>query len=116
MKTKRLKDYILLYLAFLLFSATSIVNKLASRYGFFSLSFFVFYGSGLLILLIYAVLWQKILVRFDLSVAYANRASVTLMGMLWGVLIFQEKISWNMVFGAVIIIAGILIVVTKDDK
>lgn len=116
MKIKRLKDYILLYLTFLLFSAASIVNKLASGYDLFSLSFLLFYGSGLLILLIYAVLWQKILTRFDLTVAYANRASVTLMGMLWGVLIFHEEISWNMIFGAGIIIAGILIVVTQNEK
>lgn len=116
MKSKGIKDYVLLYLAFLLFSVVSIVNKLASGFKLFSLPFFLFYGLGLLILLIYAVLWQILLARFDLTIAYANRASVTLMSMLWGVLIFHEEISWNMAFGAAIIIAGILIMVMRNEK
>lgn len=113
MKSKGIKDYVHLYLAFLLFSITSIMNKLASGYSLFSLSFLLFYGLGLLILMIYAVLWQRVLVRFDLSVAYANRPVVTILEVLWGVLLFRESLTWNMVLGAGIIFIGIRMVVLE---
>ena len=113
MKSNKVKDYILLYLAFFLFSFTSVMNKLASGYDLFSLLFFLFYGLGLLILLIYAVLWQKVLARFDLAVAYANRPVVTLLGVVWGILLFREVLTWNMVLGAGIILCGIRLVVSE---
>ena len=113
MKSNGIKDYVLLYFAFLLFSVTSIMNKLASGYELFSLSFLLFYGLGLLILMIYAVLWQKVLTRFDLAVAYANRPVVTLLGVAWGILLFHETLTWNMVLGAGIILSGIRLVVSE---
>lgn len=108
-------DYLLLYTAFLIFSLSAIMNKLAARYPFLSLGFLLFYGLSLAILMLYALLWQRVLKRFHLTVAYANRAIVTLLGVLWGVLLFQERLTWNMIAGAGIILAGIRIVVTEDD-
>lgn len=116
MKHKGIKDYVLLYLAFLLFSAVSVMNKLASGYDFLSLSFFLFYGLGLLILMIYAVLWQRVLARFDLAVAYANRPVVTLLGVVWGILLFHETLTWNMVLGAGIILMGIRMAVSEYES
>ena len=34
--------------------------------------------------------------------------------MLWGVLIFSETITWNMIVGAVIVVAGVIMVVKAD--
>lgn len=116
MKDKKVKNYILLYAAFLLFSITSVMNKLASSYVFFSLNFFFFYGLGLSILFLYAILWQKVLTRFDLAVAYANRPIVTLLGVVWGILLFHEPLKWNMVLGAAIILVGICLTVTEYEK
>ena len=67
-------------------------------------------------LFVYALLWQKVLKKFELSVAYANRPVVTLFGMLWGVLLFDETLTWNMALGALIIVFGIWMVITSDDK
>lgn len=67
-------------------------------------------------MLVYAVLWQKILKRFELSVAYANRPIVTILDMLWGVLVFHEQVTWNMVIGTIIIAFGIWIVVTGEGE
>lgn len=104
------KDYLLLYTSFIIFSASSIMNKLASRYTLFSFRFLLFYGLSLSVLLLYAFLWQKVLRRFDLAVAYANRSVVTLLGMAWGILLFHEALTWKMVLGAVIILFGVRIV------
>lgn len=115
-KTIITSNYILLYVAFIIFSCTSFFGKLASQYSFLSIEFIIFYGMELVVLFVYALLWQKVLKRFELSVAYANRPVVTLLGMLWGVLLFNETVTWNMVLGALLIVLGIWMVVTNDDK
>ena len=61
----------------------------------------------ILILGIYAIIWQQVLKRFELSFAMSNKGIAVLFSMIWSVLIFHEKITVNNVIGLVIIIAGI---------
>jgi len=42
---------------------------------------------------LYAIFWQQIIKRVDLSVAYANRSIAILWSMIWAALIFGEHIS-----------------------
>lgn len=77
--------------------------------------FCLFYGLMLLNLAVYAVLWQQILKRFPLTVAFANKAVVIVWGILWGALVFHETITWRMIVGAVVIIIGVLVVVTDHE-
>ncbi len=109
-------DYIFLYISSVIFSCTSVLGKLASQYSLLSTEFMIFYALELIVLFVYALLWQKVLKRFELSVAYANRPVVTLFGMLWGVLLFNETLTWNMALGALIIVFGIWMVVTSNDE
>ena len=64
---------------------------------------------------VYAVIWQQILRRMPLTVAYSNKPVTLVWGIIWGSLIFKEEISWNMVLGAAIIFAGIYLVVSSDE-
>ena len=50
-----------------------------------------------------------------LTVAYANKPVSLIWGMVWGTLIFKEGITWKMILGAVIIFAGICLVVSEDE-
>ena len=58
----------------------------------------------------YAILWQQIIKRFDLSVAYANRSIALLWSMIWAIILFHEKLTALNIIGAVIIIIGTMIV------
>ena len=60
----KVKDYILLHTLLFLFSFCSIFSKLAASYEFLSLQFCLFYGISIMILGIYAILWQQILKKF----------------------------------------------------
>jgi multidrug transporter EmrE-like cation transporter len=62
----------------------------------------------LFILGVYAILWQQLLKRFDLSIAYANKAMVLLWYMVWAMLIFKEKLVPKNYIGVLIVIAGII--------
>lgn len=110
-----MKNYLLLYLGIFIYSFCSIMNKIASGYEFLSWYFCLFYGCGLLFLMLYAVLWQQILKSFPLTTAYANRSFVMILTMIWGLLLFKEHISLNMLIGAVIIMFGINLVVKADE-
>lgn len=110
------RSYLLLYIAFLVFSTSSVINKLASGQALLSPRFFLFYGFSLLALLIYALLWQIVLKRLPLTVAYANRSIVTLLNMFWGIVLFHEAVTWKMVLGAAVILQGVRMVVTENGS
>jgi len=115
MDVKKARKYIFLHISLFLYSLGGIFAKIAGSKEFWSLEFVFFYGLFLLILFIYAILWQQILKKLPLTVAFANKAIVILWGILWGYLFFNEILRWGMLFGAIIIITGIYLVVS-DDK
>ena len=88
---------------------------MASTQPFLSLRFCLCYGGMIAILGIYAIAWQQIIKHIPLTTAFCNKAVEIVWGILWGVLIFKEAIKWNMILGAVIVIAGVIIVVTADE-
>ena len=58
----------------------------------------------------YAILWQQMIKRFDLSIAYANRSMAILWSLIWAVVFFHEKITLYNVIGVVIVLAGTMLV------
>lgn len=115
---KRTPVWVLLMLqASLLFSSLSgVCSKKAALADFMSLPFLFWYGMVLVIMFGYAVIWQQILKRMPLTVAYANKPVSLIWGMVWGAVLFEERITWNMILGAGIIFAGIFLVVTADGE
>lgn len=105
----------LLQLCILIFSLSSVLEKLASGYPFLSTRWILLYAGALLIIGLYALAWQQFLKRIPLSTAYANRAMTMLWSMAFGMLFFGEKITWNMVLGVVVIAVGVYFVVTGDE-
>lgn len=113
---KRMKAYILLYGGILIYSFSSLLSKAASSCPAGSIPFLLLYGCSLGILAIYALIWQQILKRFPLTTAYSNRAFTVVLGMIWGTLFFQERITVGMLLGAACILCGIRIVVSADES
>lgn len=111
-----IKDIILLQTVFFIYSINSIVAKLASEQESFSFMFIMYYGLELVILGIYALLWQQIIKKFELSVAYANKAVTLIWGMIWGTLLFKEQITLTKAAGILLVIAGIVILNGKKEE
>ena len=63
----------------------------------------------------YAVVWQQLIKKFDISVAYANKAMGLLWSIVWAILIFNETITIKNVIGVVIVIVGTIIVNSEDE-
>lgn len=111
-RLQMLKNIIVLQAVVVVYTLSSVVAKLATGRELFSLSFFLFYGLEIVILGIYAILWQQMIKKFDLSVAYANRAMALLWSALWAVILFHEGLSVKQMFGIVLVIMGTVIVNT----
>lgn len=101
---------ILLQLVVMIYTISGVAAKFAAGYKFLSLGFILCYGIEICILGVYAVLWQQIIKRVDLSVAYANRSIAILWSMLWAALIFQESISVQNIVGVLLVLAGTMVV------
>ena len=114
-KSTRIKHILLLQCVVLLYTTSGIFAKLASGEGFMSWKFILFYGAEICILGIYAVLWQQIIKRVDLSLAYANRAIALLWSMLWAFLFFDEVITVKNIIGVIIVIIGTVIVNSEHE-
>ena len=110
MNNSKLKMFLILQSAVFLYSLSGIASKIASNYEFLSLGFILSYGAEIFILGVYAIVWQQIIKKTDLSVAYTNKAITFFWSMLWSFLIFSENISLKNIIGVVLIFIGTLMV------
>lgn len=113
--SKRIVIVLVLQLMMLAYSWSGVFTKFAAGEVFLSFSFFLYYAVAIGILFLYALLWQLVLRRVSLTTAYANRAVTVIWSIVWGSVIFKEKVSTSMIVGVVIIAAGIFTVVTADE-
>ncbi|MCM1125228.1 MAG: transporter [Lachnospiraceae bacterium] len=110
------KNLLMLQAVFLIYSISSVVSKIASGKEFLSFEFLLFYGLDVLILGIYALLWQQVIKKFELSIAYANKAITLLWALVWGIVIFREQITPGKVMGIVLVMAGIFILNSGEGE
>lgn len=113
---EKIKPYIGLHIMLLLYSLGGICSKYAANSEFLSMRFILFYGIVILDLAFYAICWQQVLKHLPLVVAYVNKSVTVIWGILWGCLFFKDTITWRNIVGALIIVAGVYLVVTDEYK
>lgn len=110
------KSFIVLQIALFIVSLGGVCSKMAARQVFMSPAFIGFYGLLLFILFGYAIVWQQVLKRISLTVAYASKGIGIVYGILWGILIFDEKIRWNMILGAILVLIGVYCYIAEEMR
>lgn len=109
MKRLSFASIALLFIAFAIYSSTGIFSKLASMQDFLSMNYCFFLAIVILMLAIYAVLWQMILKSISLTQAYLFKSSAMIFGLLYAHYLFNEHISLQNIVGASIIFVGVTI-------
>ncbi len=104
-----LKWFVLLHLSLVVNSLAGTASKLAGRHKFLSFGFLFWYFMMLLITMAFAVAWQQILKHMSLTFAFTNKPITIIWGLIWGVSIFRETLSWKMILGSAIILVGIIV-------
>ena len=103
-----------LHILILVYSLSTVFSKFAGEYELLSFQFIIFFGLMFLCLGVYAIFWQKVLARFTLSVAYANRAADLFWGIVFGAIFFSEPITIQKMVSVAIVFAGILLVIQSE--
>lgn len=115
-KNAKLLNIIMLQFSVMVYSLSTVAGNMASKYEFLSLGYILFFGLEFLILGVYAILWQQIIKRFQLSIAYANKAMTLLWSMVWNLLIFSQGITPKKVVGVLIVMAGVVVMNMEEGK
>lgn len=117
---KKFRDIILLHLIIMLFSFTGVFSKLASvvlnEEGIFSIKLYLFLFLMFLNCAIYAIVWQKMIKRFELSFAFANRSVYLIWSQVWAVVIFKENLSVTNIIGMLVVLIGVMIIQLDNSK
>ena len=107
--SKEISKIIALLLINLLYASVGIFTKLASQQEFLSWAYVFSFGGAVAVIGIYAILWQQIIRRIELSTAYMFKGTTIIFTMLFAHWLFGEQITWNNIVGAAIIIIGIVL-------
>jgi drug/metabolite transporter (DMT)-like permease len=102
-------DILQLQSAVVVYSLSTVAAKCASMYDFLSFRYIFFFGLEFVVLAVYAVIWQQMIKKFQLSIAYANKALTLLWSMLWNFIIFKDSITALKVAGVVMVVIGVMV-------
>ena len=109
-------SYIQLHITIWVYSVTTILIKLASRYDLISKEYLVFFFFMIVVLGVYAILWQQVIKKFDPSVAYSNKSVTTVWTIIYAHFLFGESITVSKIVGALLIVLGVVIVSKSLDR
>ena len=102
-------QYILLIAANILYACVSIFTKYASQQEFMSWNYMLGLIAAIGVMGLYAVLWQQVLKRIELSLAYMFKGTSIVFVMLLAYVLFGKQITWNNIVGAIVIVGGIML-------
>lgn len=106
-----IKEILILQAIIIVYTFSGVFGKMATNgHAFMSKEFLLYLVADVAVLAVYALLWQQALKRFDLHVAYANRAMATVWGLVWAWVVFAETITVMNVVGTAFILAGTFLV------
>ena len=111
---EKVKDYLFLHLSVMMFSFTSVFSKFASRElnagGIKNPKLYLFLFLMILVCMLYALCWQKIIKKFELHIGFANRSVYLLWSQIWAVTIFQEHLTVRNIIGLLVVLTGVIVV------
>lgn len=93
----------------LIYASTSVFTKMASRQEMLSWPYFLWMVGAIVVMGVYALLWQQIITRLPVSVAYMFKGTSLVFVLLFSAFLFGESITLSNVIGSVIIVFGIIL-------
>lgn len=102
-------NYLILIAINLLYACVGVFTKYASQQDFLSIEYIFALAGAILVMGVYAVLWQQVLKKIELSLAYMFKGTSIIFVMLLAKWLFGENISLHNIFGALIIVIGIVL-------
>lgn len=104
---KRVGIYVLLVLVNMLYACVTIFTKSAATCEFLCWQYCLWFAGAIVVMGIYAICWQQILKRIELSTAYMFKGTSLIFVMVLAAAIFGEQITPYNIVGACVIVLGI---------
>ena len=99
----------------LLYACVTLFTKYAAQHEFLSTYYCLGLCGAIGVMGVYAICWQQILKRIELSTAYMFKGTSLIFVMLLAFAIFGEQIMMNNILGACVIIIGITLYAKSDN-
>ena len=115
-KGEKIKYFFILHLMLMLYSMSGIASKLAAGTKFLSFKFCLCYGVIILLLGVYAIGWQQIIKPLPLTTAFSSKAVTIIWGLVWGALLFHEKITVGKIAGIILVVIGVVLFAKADSE
>ncbi len=118
LKKNSIFNYFLLQVAFFIYALSSFFSKFATYNNSEIMLIAIRYSISIIFLGIYAIIWQQVLKRMNLSLAFSNKGIVIIWGLILGTLFLNEHITLGKIVGSIIVIFGIIILMSekKEEK
>lgn len=117
MDSSKTRALLALQLLLLCYALSTVMQKLAAQQDFLSLRFLLCAGGMFLFLGVYALGWQQVLKRLPLTVAYATSKAVVFLWMLvFGRLLFHERVSVRQLLGCALLMAGVVLFALAEKE
>lgn len=100
-----------------IFPLSSVFMKLASGTEELFIKL-IFFCLSIGVLGLFSILWQKLLNSVDLVKAYLFKSTTVIWNVIYGILLFNENVTVNMMIGMIITTAGVMITIVggKQDE
>lgn len=115
-KKSKIQNMILLEVAFFIYALSSLCSKTASSNSQSIWHTLFFYGLSLAMLGVYAIIWQQVLKKMELTKSFSNKGITIVWGILFGSIFFHETITIGMVIGSMFVIAGIILMMKEKEN
>jgi drug/metabolite transporter (DMT)-like permease len=93
----------------LLYASVTLFTKYASQQEFGSLAYCLGLAGAIGVMGAYAICWQQILKRVELSTAYMFKGTSLIFIMLFAYALFGEQITLMNIIGSAVIVFGIVL-------
>lgn len=104
------KDILFAIAIYTIFPLSSVFMKIASETDNFIIKM-IWFGMSIGVLGVFSLLWQKLLKKVDLIKAYIFKSTTIIWSVLYGIILFQEQITLNMILGMFITTVGVIITI-----
>lgn len=92
---------------YMVYACSAFFSKSAAMCPFMSTGYILNVCGVVLVLGLYAILWQQVIKRMPISTAFMFKGTTLLFALLISFFLFGEPITWMNGLGAILIIGGI---------
>ena len=93
----------------LLYACVTLFTKYAAQHEFLSVAYCISLAGAIGVMGLYAICWQQVLKRIELSTAYMFKGTSLIFVMFLAFAIFNEQITIMNIVGAAVIVLGIVL-------